>query len=102
MGYHYIIRRDGIVEKGRPDNVAGAHVSGYNSRSLGICMVGGLNEEKQPDANFTASQWQSLKTLVDGLKMLHSSAEVCGHRDIPGVNKDCPCFDVKSWYDTQL
>ena len=40
VGYHYIILRDGTIEKGREDNVIGAHCYGYNSESLGVCIVG--------------------------------------------------------------
>ena len=98
VGYHYIIRRNGNVEKGRSDNQSGAHVRGYNSVSLGICMVGGVDDFNTPDANYTASQWKALDKLVNDLKLTYPSAKVCGHRDMPGVDKACPCFDAISWY----
>jgi len=27
----------------------------------------------------------------------HPQAVIVGHRDLPGVAKACPCFDVKRW-----
>jgi N-acetylmuramoyl-L-alanine amidase len=98
VGYHYVIRRDGTIEKGRDEDVIGAHVKGFNGVSLGICMVGGVSERNKPDANYTASQWRSLKVLVDDLKVKYPEAKVQGHRDYPDVSKSCPCFDVIAWY----
>lgn len=110
VGYHYVIRRDGTVEKGRPDNIPGAHASGFNLRGLGICMVGGLDAKLKPQDNFTPEQYASLKRLVLALlvKFPHIT-KVVGHRDLsPDLNHDgiisstewmkvCPCFEVKDW-----
>lgn len=99
IGYHYVIKRDGTVEKGRADTVPGAHARGFNECSLGICLVGGVAEDgKTPEANFTAWQWESLRKLVTELKQRYPLAEVLGHRDLPNVNKACPSFDVRSWW----
>ena len=106
IGYAYVIRRDGTAEKGRDLNNdgetfddIGAHVRGYNSRAIGICLVGGLDYRGQPDANFTHAQYVSLADLISDLKIKFPSAIVQGHRDFPNVNKACPCFDVVSWWD---
>jgi len=40
VGYHHIIRRTGVIEKGRSENVQGAHCRGHNEDTLGVCMVG--------------------------------------------------------------
>jgi len=99
IGYHYVIRRDGTVEKGRNDNVPGAHARGYNEKSLGICLIGGVEFDKHtPEANYTHAQWDSLEHLVRTLKGDHEDAEVIGHRDLPGVNKACPSFDAPRWW----
>lgn len=99
VGYHYVIKRDGTVEDGRPNQKAGAHVKGHNRNSLGICLIGGLDKKKQPEYNFTSAQMKSLWTLVKALQDLYkvSSARVLGHRDFPKVKKACPCFDVQPW-----
>lgn len=113
IGYHKVIRRDGTVEDGRPLNVMGAHVEGYNHCSIGVCMVGGVRMEAKntdsqsgrmqalaeiPENNFTPAQWASLAKLIGVLHAQHPAATVQGHRDFPGVTKACPCFDAKPWY----
>jgi len=98
IGYHYVIRRDGTVEEGRPHDVAGAHVQGYNSQSVGICMVGGVNSSDTKAANnFTPEQFESLKDVLKTLKGFYPEAKIQGHRDFPDVHKDCPSFDVAAW-----
>ena len=98
IGYHYVIRRDGLIEHGRPLFFIGAHVAGYNTNSIGICMVGGKGINKNPENNFTDLQFASLLDLVKELKLIFLKANVLGHRDLPGVQKSCPCFDVKTWF----
>ena len=98
IGYHYVIRRNGMVELGRPMPAHGAHISGYNHCSVGICLVGGVDAKLQPENNFTDEQFTSLAVLVTKLKKEYPDAVVQGHRDFPDVNKACPCFDVKEWY----
>lgn len=102
IGYHYVILRDGTVQKGRPDSEVGAHVEGHNTGSLGICMVGGINDTTgKSENNYTDKQFASLSSLLFKLTISHPGAEILGHRDFPNVKKDCPCFDVKSWWTTQ-
>lgn len=113
IGYHFVIRRDGTIERGRPIDMAGAHVEGHNHESIGICMVGGVKQvpdadgkddpdgpqwDLEPENNFTEDQFQSLAQLVLELRNKgYGAATVQGHRDFPGVTKACPSFDVKSW-----
>ena len=97
IGYHYVIRTTGVVEKGRPERTVGAHVEGFNSRSIGVCLVGGVDSTGKSTANFTQAQYGALAALIDDLKHRYPNAVVQGHRDFPDVAKDCPCFDVKKW-----
>lgn len=108
-GYHFIIRRDGVLEHGRPLHRAGAHTKGHNMRSWGICMVGGLDSAGEPINNYTHAQFVTLYILINGLLYIAPHAELLGHRDLsPDVDgdgiiekwewlKDCPCFDVREW-----
>lgn len=101
IGYHYVICRDGVIEKGRPDDRIGAHVNGHNAVSLGICLIGGVRrvgKDLVPEDNFTDAQMESLKALVKQLKQTYPNAIVQGHCDFPKVNKACPSFDVKAWW----
>lgn len=98
IGYHYVIRRDGIVEPGRAPDAIGSHVQGHNADSVGICMVGGIDDKTwKPADNFTPAQWRSLRTLVERLTKAYPTAKVLGHRDFPGVKKACPSFAAKVW-----
>lgn len=96
-GYHFVIRRNGKVEFGRPENLVGSHVAGRNSNSLGICLVGGTDARQKPQNNYTAEQWASLQTLLMRLTQKYPKARILGHRDFPGVAKACPCFDAIDW-----
>lgn len=97
IGYHYVIRRDGTLETGRPDDVIGAHAVGANANSVGICMVGGVDDKLQPENNFTPAQFITLKSLLSTLKTKYPTAQIIGHRDVPGTKKACPSFDAKGW-----
>lgn len=98
IGYAYVIRRDGRVEKGRADDEVGSHVKNHNHNSLGVCLVGGLdNKTWKPVNNFTPAQWTSLEQLVRRLTIKYPAARILGHRDFPKVSKACPCFDAKAW-----
>ena len=99
IGYHYVIRRDGTVEPGREEAVIGSHVQGWNSHSVGICMVGGVSADDVSKAvnNFTPAQFESLKKLLIDLKKRYPKAKIQGHKDFPEVAKACPSFDVKTW-----
>lgn len=94
IGYHYVIRRDGTIEAGRPLEKPGAHAAGYNSQSIGICYAGGKGDNDKPEDNRTPVQKQTLHDLVNSLKQQFPQAKIVGHRDLPGVQKVCPCFSV--------
>jgi N-acetylmuramoyl-L-alanine amidase len=98
VGYHYVIRRDGTVELGRPLFAVGAHVEGYNSRSVGICLVGGMDTNGDPTDDFTPVQMESLEMVVRACKSRYPKATVQGHTDFPNVGKNCPTFDAKAWW----
>lgn len=93
VGYHYIIRRDGTIEVGRPLLEIGSHARGYNKHSIGICYVGGVDASGRAEDNRTPEQKEALKLLVQDLKSIFKSVEIYGHNELS--NKACPCFDVK-------
>lgn len=99
IGYHYVIRRNGFIEDGRPIARAGAHARGYNKKSIGVCYVGGVNINGDPEDNRTQMQLQSLVTLLKKLVRQFPSAEVVGHCNLPGVAKACPSFDAKEEFN---
>lgn len=110
IGYHYVITRGGAVEPGRPEFQVGAHTQGFNSRSVGVCLVGGVAEDgRTVESNYTRAQWISLATLLRDLRSRYLKARICGHRDLsPDLDGDgeverhewvkgCPSFDVAAW-----
>ena len=71
IGYNYVIRIDGAVEKGRSLAVDGAHCntkgfseSSYNKHSVGICYIGGLDANGKPADTRTIAQRAALRELV--------------------------------------
>lgn len=95
-GYHYYITRSGYVYQTRHEQLVGAHARGYNEHSLGVCYEGGLDPQGNPADTRTPRQRRSLLRLLQRLKQEHPGARIVGHRDLPGVHKACPCFDVSS------
>ena len=93
IGYHYVIRRNGAVEDGRPLNEVGAHCQGHNTGTIGICMVGGISETGRPENNFTAAQFESVQLLINTLvDEFPEIIKLSGHNDY--ANKACPSFNV--------
>ena len=99
IGYHYVIELDGSIHKGRDESVIGAHCSGQNADSIGICYVGGVAKDgKTPKDTRTTAQRDAIIKLLNELRAKYPKAIIQGHRDFPGVNKACPSFDAKSEY----
>ena len=94
IGYHYVIRLDGTVERGRPLERMGAHCVGHNARSIGICYVGGLAADGSPCDTRTAAQRVALHTIVARLRSIFPGVTVHGHNEYAA--KACPCFDVRA------
>lgn len=95
IGYHHVIRRDGECEEGRHIDLIGAHVKGQNTGSIGVCLVGGVDEYNNPDDNFTLAQWRTLENYAKIFKASFPYATIHGHNEF--ANKACPSFDVQNW-----
>ena len=101
IGYHYVVRRDGQVEPGRPEFLVGAHCLNHNSHSIGVCYEGGLNIRGQPADTRTEAQKQAMRQLLEDLHRRYPRALIVGHRDLTH-DRDCPCFDaVREFADLQ-
>ena len=90
IGYHYVIRRNGTIEKGRGEDRIGAHCYGYNRSSLGVCLVG--------RGKYTKAQFKSLKALLNELQVRYEEATINAHYEFS--DKDCPMFDVAGYLET--
>lgn len=96
IGYHFVVRLDGTVECGRRLSVAGAHCRGHNSRSVGVCYVGGIGSDGRPADTRTPAQRQALLDLLTALRRRFPGASIHGHRDF--APKACPSFDATAEY----
>jgi len=94
-GYHYVIRRDGTVERGRAESEVGAHCAGHNKYSIGVCYEGGLDANGNPSDTRTDLQKASMRRLLVELKGRYPKALIVGHNTFS--NKACPCFDAKEF-----
>jgi len=97
IGYHYVIRRDGTIEPGRPEWQVGAHCVNHNAHSIGVCYEGGLDIRGQPADTRTAEQKAAMRTLLEQLHQRYPRAMIVGHRDLDPA-KDCPCFNAVHEY----
>lgn len=84
IGYHFFVRKDGNIYRGRPENTVGAHVTGANSDSIGICFEGNYGAE----ASMPQAQINAGKELVAYLKSKYGISTVKAHRDVGASS--CP------------
>lgn len=83
IGYHYFVRKDGTIYRGRPENAIGAHAVGANTNSIGICAEGRYNVETMPEA-----QKNAIKELIADIKSRYGNLAVKGHKEVS--NTSCP------------
>ena len=89
IGYHKVVDQRGNIYNGRPEFWVGAHVKGFNRKSLGVCLIG--------RDNFTKLQLNSLKKILMSWKKDYPKSKILGHRDVTNTKKTCPNFDVIAW-----
>lgn len=95
IGYHFVIYRNGVIRKGRNTGIIGAHCTGHNAHSIGICYIGGCAKDgKTPKDTRTECQRLSLIDLVKELRDIYPGATVHGHNEF--ANKACPSFNVQN------
>lgn len=94
VGYHYVIYRDGRIMLGRPIGQIGAHVSGHNTGTIGICYIGGVSADgKTAKDTRTSAQRKSLLWLNQQLAAKFKVKKITGHNQY--ANRACPSFDVR-------
>ncbi|MBQ8607974.1 MAG: N-acetylmuramoyl-L-alanine amidase [Bacteroidaceae bacterium] len=97
IGYHFVVYTDGSIHAGRPAEKTGAHTLHWNSRSLGICYIGGLDEQGRPSDTRTPQQRKALRELIaDLLRTYPDIRHIYGHCDL--APKACPCFNAREEY----
>lgn len=92
IGYHLLVHLDGSIEMGRPLHIAGAHTSGHNANSIGVCYIGGVDASNNPKDTRTPAQRETLRAIAQLARSLMPGITISGHREY--ARKACPCFDV--------
>lgn len=102
IGYHWIVYRDGSVHKGRDESIVGAHCTGHNTNSIGVCYIGGCpartdkNWINKSEDTRTDAQKSSLLSLLKELKAKYPKAVIHSHNDF--AQKACPSFNATIEY----
>ena len=109
IGYHYVIRRDGRLQRGRPADRLGDHtsVNNHNKHSLGIVLVGGINVAtgdtdalgNRSSSAFTREQYTTLERFCQAFYSRYPGGNVFGHNDLDAEESD-PYFDVQEYTET--
>lgn len=97
-GYHFIIMPDGTVVNLLPIEQVSNGVQGFNSVTINISYIGGVDANNTPLDNRTPQQKSSILKLLKDLRQKFPTAKIQGHRDFPNVKKACPSFDAKTEY----
>lgn len=109
-GYHYVVAPDGKITQLLDEEKVSNGVKGFNSVSVNVAYIGGIDREGKATDNRTAEQKKALRQLLANLKRKYPQAVIQGHRDFsPDTNgngkvdvweriKECPCFDAKIEY----
>lgn len=82
IGYHFYVRKNGNIFRGRPENWMGGHATGFNDW-IGVCAEGNFEQESMP-----AAQQQAIAQVVSYLLGKYGAVPVKGHRDVAATA--CP------------
>ena len=87
IGYHFVIRKDGTIERGRPEWAVGAHAYGENWHTIGIHLSGDFSVAEPTEAQIESTAMLLANLCVDyGLPI--DEDHIVGHRDL--MSTDCP------------
>lgn len=99
IGYHYVVYRNGSVHAGRAESKPGAHCTGHNANSIGICYIGGCaSDGKTPKDTRTNAQKAALVKLLKQLRVKYPNAKIYPHYKF--ANKACPSFNAEKEYSS--
>lgn len=82
-GYHYLVRKDGSIYRGRPEGAIGAHCPGANDKSIGICAEGEYMTETMP-----VVQKEAIVGLCKDIISRYGIKQIYGHKEL--YNTICP------------
>lgn len=97
-GYHVIVQPNGDVVELLPIDQVSNGVQGYNSQTINICYIGGIDNNGKPSDTRTCEQKVAIMKYLAKWRKMFPKAKIQGHRDFPNVKKACPSFDAKTEY----
>ena len=97
IGYHFVVRKDGTVELGRPVDCIGAHAEGFNYCSIGVHVCGNFDLAEPTEAQINALP-MLLADICDAYGLTASDSVVMGHRDLMAT--ECPGNNLYKQLDT--
>ena len=97
-GYHKIVKANGEVITLADDEAICNGVAGYNSLSLHVSYIGGVDSRGNPVDNRTQGQKDALSQVLHQWRAKYPAAKILGHRDFPKVAKACPSFNAAQEY----
>lgn len=100
IGYHILIEKDGRLVFPRPVSAMGSHAPGLNDTSVGVCLIGGANEEGRSVEDFSLPQIRELMATLRNLKTIYPEARVVGHTEVQHLRRHahacrCPALDMQ-------
>ncbi len=87
IGYHFVIRKNGTIERGRPEWAVGSHAYGENWHTLGIHLSGAM-DKVQPTKAQIESCAHLVAYLCEEYEIPIDREHIVGHRE---VNDDTSC-----------
>ena len=104
--YHYVIRRDGRLQRGRPADRESEHTNSHNKFSLAVCLVGGINLptgdvnplDNRSESAFTREQFTTLERFLEAFFMKVPGGLVFGHNELES-DVDDPYFSVMDYVE---
>lgn len=110
-GYHFLVEQSGAHHILLPVDQVSNGVKGYNSVSINIAYIGGIDTDGKPKDTLNSNQRWKIQQIIDGLLVHFPNAKVLGHRDLsPDTNRNgkiepcewlkaCPCFDTRTKFN---
>lgn len=99
---HFVIRRNGNIQRGRPIDLEGLYSENHNKHSIAILFVGGINAptgttlpmNQLSSKSLTSAQMSSFNQLLKSLYTVKPGIQVIGNNNL---GEQDPGFDVPEY-----
>lgn len=109
IGWHYVIQRDGTIQRGRPISKSGLTGTAWAKRAIHIGFIAGYNspvgtpnfEQTLSSASITEKQWESFELTLKTIYKVYPGMSVVGHNDV-NPTSSCPGFNVIQYTESNF